>query len=84
MIAADALRCREPVALAADYLEQAPPGPERARAELYLAQCPSDRAHLAQLQQTVRRLGQLVVAPVAPSARQALRRRFRAWQRGAV
>jgi anti-sigma factor RsiW len=82
MIDAGDLTCRELVELVTDYLEGGLPPAERARFEAHLADCPGCTTYLEQMRQTIRLLGRLTEADVAPQALEELLRVFRAWKRG--
>ena len=74
------LTCRELVELVTDYLDGALSPAERGRFDAHLAVCPHCRAYLAQMQVTVRMIGDLSEDDVAPDAKEALLAAFRGWK----
>lgn len=77
----DWLTCRELVELVTDYLEGAMDAHDRLRFEDHIAVCPPCRAHLQQMRDTIRMLGQLTEENMPPRAREELLRAFREWKR---
>jgi anti-sigma factor RsiW len=74
--------CQAVVERISDYLEGALHWADRARLEAHLAHCANCRAYLAELQQTIRWLGQLGRPTVQPATRRACLAIFRAWKQG--
>jgi len=77
------LTCQELVELVTDYLEGALSVEDRFRFEEHIAVCPPCRAHLWQMRETIRVLGQLTEESVPPRARNELLRAFRDWKQRA-
>ncbi|HEV7216259.1 MAG TPA: zf-HC2 domain-containing protein [Chloroflexota bacterium] len=76
-----AFTCRELVELVTDYLEGALAPEDRLRFEQHVAICPGCRTYVDQMRLTIRTMGNLTEASIAPEAKQALLRVFRSWRR---
>ena len=72
--------CREAVALMADYLDGALAGPDRARLEGHLADCPHCTEHLAQLRVTIDVLGRVEPEALPEEMVEDLVAIYRRWQ----
>lgn len=72
-----ALRCRELVEVATDFLEGALGPPDRTRVEAHLQECQDCRLYLEQQQQVVRVLGKLNPVPPPEGTRSRMRELFR-------
>jgi anti-sigma factor RsiW len=81
MIDPDELSCQEFVELVTEYLEGALPPAARSRFEGHIADCDGCTDYLAQMRQTIRALGHLSEADLAPAARDHLLDLFRDWKR---
>jgi anti-sigma factor RsiW len=66
------LVCRQAVALATDYIEDALPRGDRARFERHLAGCPHCSEYLDQMRTTIRALGKVEPDTLSPEARSDL------------
>jgi anti-sigma factor RsiW len=75
-----AFTCQELVELVTDYLEGALSPEDRQRFEQHLAICPGCRTYVDQMRLTIRTMGSLTEASIAPDAKQALLRVFRSWR----
>jgi anti-sigma factor RsiW len=80
-VASDPLTCRELVELVTEYYEGALSAADRNRFEEHVMSCPPCRAHLEQMQQTLRVLGRIPEEAVSADAEQALVTAFRSWKR---
>jgi anti-sigma factor RsiW len=69
--------CREMVELVTAYLEGALPPSDRARFEAHLAACPGCAGYLAQMRETIDRLGRLRDDDIPREAREELRALYR-------
>jgi anti-sigma factor RsiW len=78
---ADDLACQQLVELVTEYLEGSLPPAERARFEVHLAVCASCRAHLEQMQKTIRTVGRVSIDSIPPETKQDLLQAFRDWKR---
>lgn len=76
------LNCDELVELITAYLEGTLPATERARFDAHLPNCSGCRNYLQQMRLTIRTLGTLSEATIAPIARQRLLAAFRDWKVG--
>jgi anti-sigma factor RsiW len=74
------LNCKELVELITAYLEGTLPAAERARFDAHLPNCSGCRNYLHQMQLTIRTLGSLSEATIAPVARERLLATFRTWK----
>ena len=74
------LTCQELVELVSDYLEGALSPEDRLAFEEHIAVCPPCRAHLQQMRDTIRVLGQLTEESNPPRTRDELLRAFRDWK----
>jgi anti-sigma factor RsiW len=75
-----AIVCREAVALMAGYLDGALSGPDRARLEGHLADCPHCSEHLAQLRITIETLGRVEPDDLPGDVLDELVTLYRRWQ----
>ncbi|MFN8454937.1 MAG: zf-HC2 domain-containing protein [Anaerolineae bacterium] len=75
------LHCQELVEIITEYLEGTLPLPERTRFEEHLKSCPGCRNYLAQMRQTIHRVGQLKTESLAPATQQELLQLFRGWKK---
>jgi anti-sigma factor RsiW len=80
-VASEPLNCRELVELVTEYYEGALSPADRNRFEEHVMSCPPCRAHLEQMQETLRALGSIPEETVSPDAEQALVSAFRDWKR---
>lgn len=71
--------CQDFVELVTEYLDDALDAATRARFEAHLADCPYCDRYLVQLRVTAHTLGQVSLAPLDTSAREALLSAFRDW-----
>lgn len=78
------LNCNELVELVTDYLDGALDPETRARVESHLTQCDGCSGYLAQIQETVRRLGDLSPDDLPGDAYRDLSQAFRDWRAGSV
>jgi anti-sigma factor RsiW len=76
-----AMSCKELVELVTEYLEGTLPPAERERFEAHLGTCSDCTNYLQQMRQTIRALGQLTEAAIAPQTRTELLRVFKNWKR---
>ena len=76
------LSCQELVELVTDYFEGALPPDEHARFEDHASRCKGCGAYLEQLGETIRLLGELEPAAIAPEAERELLEAFRGWKSG--
>jgi anti-sigma factor RsiW len=74
------LSCQELVELITAYLDGTLPANERARFDAHLPNCSGCRNYLQQMRLTIRTLGSLSEASIAPLARQRLLSVFRDWK----
>jgi anti-sigma factor RsiW len=81
-MSSDYLTCRQIVDLVTEYFEDALSPSQRSRFEEHVMSCPPCRAHLEQMKQTMRVLGNIPEEAVSPDAEEALRVAFRGWKRG--
>ncbi len=75
------LTCRELIELVTEYFEGAMAPGDRLRFEEHVAVCPPCRAHLRQMRETIRLLGELTEENIPPRARDELLGAFRDWKR---
>jgi anti-sigma factor RsiW len=75
-----AIVCRQAVELMAGYLDGALSGPERARLESHLADCPHCSEYLAQLRVTIDTLGHVEPDDLTDEALDELVSLYRRWQ----
>lgn len=73
--------CKDVVELVTEYFEDALSPSDRSRFEEHVMSCPPCRAHLEQMQETIRLLGSIPEETVSPDAEQALIDAFRDWKR---
>jgi anti-sigma factor RsiW len=71
------LTCREFVELATDYLEDVLDDETRARFDEHMAICPGCETYLAQMKETVARLGEIPVETLSDEAQETLLSAFR-------
>jgi len=76
------LNCQELVELITAYLEGTLPADQRARFDAHLPHCSGCRNYLQQMRLTIRTLGSLSEATIAPVARDRLLDVFRDWKAG--
>lgn len=81
-MSSDYLTCRQIVDLVTEYFEDALSPSQRSRFEEHVMSCPPCRAHLEQMKQTMRALGNIPEEALSPDAEEALRVAFRGWKRG--
>jgi len=74
------LNCNEFVELVTAFLDGALDPDTHERFETHLAACDGCDTYLAQMQQTIRAVGELPASSLSPSARQALLGAFRQWR----
>ena len=74
------LNCNEFVELVTAFLDGALDPDTDERFETHLAACDGCDTYLAQMQQTIRAVGELPASSLSPSARQALLGAFRQWR----
>lgn len=79
---ADYLTCQELVELVTEYLEGALSPRDRERFEEHLMTCPSCQAHLTQVQETIRIMGNVSEESLSEQAERELLEAFRGWKRG--
>ena len=72
--------CQELVEVITEYLEGTLPPVDRARFEAHLETCSLCRTYLAQMQETIRLLGQLEEDSISPETQQDLVQLFRNWR----
>jgi anti-sigma factor RsiW len=72
--------CKELVELVTDYFEDALSPRDRSSFEEHIMSCPPCRAHLEQMQQTIRLLGSIPEETVSPDAETTLLEAFRDWK----
>jgi len=77
----DWLTCQELIELVTEYSEGAMAPGDRFRFEEHIAVCPPCRAHLRQMRETIRLLGQLTEENIPPRTRDELLNAFRDWKR---
>jgi anti-sigma factor RsiW len=75
------LTCQELIELVTEYFEGAMPPADRLRFEEHIAVCPPCRAHLRQMRETIRLLGELTEENIPAGARDELLSAFRDWKR---
>jgi anti-sigma factor RsiW len=75
-----AIVCRQAVELMAGYVDGALSGPERARLESHLADCPHCSEYLAQLRVTIDTLGHVEPDDLTDEALDELVSLYRRWQ----
>ncbi len=74
-----AVACRQVVELVSDYIEGALPRRERLRLESHFAGCEHCTEYLAQMRETIRLTGTLVVEDLTPRMREDLLGVYRRW-----
>lgn len=74
------LTCRELVELVTQYFEGELSVADRSRFEEHAMSCPPCRAHLEQMQRTMRILGRIPEETVSADAEEALVTAFRGWK----
>jgi anti-sigma factor RsiW len=74
------MTCRELVEVVTEYFEGSLSAPDRSRFEEHVMSCPPCRAHLEQMQETMRLLGSIPEETVPPAAENALLEAFRGWK----
>jgi anti-sigma factor RsiW len=75
------LTCKELVELVTLYFEGSLSAEDRSRFEEHIMSCPPCRAHLEQMQTTLRLLGSIPEEKVSPAAEEALVAALRGWKR---
>jgi anti-sigma factor RsiW len=80
-MSSDFLTCRELVEIVTDYFDDALSASDRSRFEEHVMSCPPCRAHLEQMQETMRTLGRIPEEEVSPEAEGALVAALRRWKR---
>jgi anti-sigma factor RsiW len=80
-VASSRLTCAQLVELVTDYLEAAMPPAERREFEEHIASCAPCRVYLAQMRDTVARVGSLREEDVPEGAMTSLLDAFRDWRR---
>jgi anti-sigma factor RsiW len=80
-MSADYLTCQELVELVTEYLEGALTEHDRDRFEAHLMTCPSCQAHLAQVRETIRIIGNVSEESLSEQAERDLLEAFRGWKR---
>lgn len=75
------LRCQEFVELVTSYLEGALSARDRERFEAHLAYCDPCITYIEEIRLTIRALGRVSEATIAPAARDRLLAEFRDWKR---
>ena len=80
---ADVMNCQQFVELVTDYLEGALSPADRARFDAHLDYCDPCIVYIEEMRLTVRAVGRLTTADIAPAARDELLAAFRDWKRTA-
>jgi anti-sigma factor RsiW len=73
------LTCKSFIELVTAYLDGELPEAERRRFEAHLEDCPYCTTYLEQMRQTIRMVGQLSEASLAPEVKADMLHRFRDW-----
>jgi anti-sigma factor RsiW len=79
MMTSDNLTCQTFIDLVTAYLDDQLPERERRRFEAHLEDCPYCTAYLEQMRQTIRLVGRLSEASLAPEIKSGMLHRFRDW-----
>jgi len=74
------MACRELVEVITAYLEGTLPAADRCRFDAHLAECAHCTEYLAQMRDTVDRLGKLDDSTLSPETRQGIIAAFRDWR----
>ncbi len=75
------MACKELVEAITAYLDGTLPDTDRERLENHLAECPHCTEYLAQMRQTIARLGTIDETTLSPGTREQLLTAFRDWRR---
>lgn len=76
------MTCRELAELITEYFDGSLSARDRSRFEEHVMSCAPCRAHLEQMQATIRLLGRIPEQTVSPEAEEALVAAFRGWKQG--
>ena len=74
------MACNELVEVITAYLEGTLPAADRCRFDAHLAECPHCTEYLAQMRNTIERLGRLDSTNLSRETRQGIIMAFRDWQ----
>ena len=74
------MACKELVEVITAYLEGTLPIPDRCRFDAHLAECPHCTAYLAQMRNTIERLGSLDETTLSHETREGIIAAFRDWR----
>ena len=74
------MACNEVVEVITAYLEGTLPAADRRRFDAHLAECPHCTEYVAQMRDTIGRLGKLDDATLSPETRQEIIAAFRDWR----
>ena len=74
------MACKELVEVINAYLEGTLPPADRRRFDAHLAECPHCTDYVAQMRDTIERLGKLDDATLSPETRQEIIAAFRDWR----
>jgi anti-sigma factor RsiW len=75
------MACNELIEAITAYLDGTLPGRDRRRFEAHIAECPFCTEYLAQMRETIARLGALDQATLSPQTRAGIIAAFRDWRR---